>query len=731
MPKQTEFWHAARQAAPDATTGKRRARQRLACVTRIEHAKLGKVSLARLRVVPKGAVLPQSFALASDPSVAWRPVKAMGLPIAVAVSRVEEALTVLTFPLPARQRCWGLGERYGGMNLRSRVHTLLTTDDHRHLESTDSLYKSIPVLYLVDGQRAIGLFLDSPAPQRWDLDSKLDGRGTIELFSRRGFCLYAIGPAPLPDVVAAYTTLTGRTPRPPRWSLGHQQSRWSYPSEARVREIAAAFRRRRIPCDTLVLDIDYMQDYRNFTISRERFPSFDGMVKDLASHGFHVVPIVDPGIKKSSNDAVYVEGMRRDVFCRTSAGKPFVGRVWPGRCCFPDFLRDDVRRFWGEKLLFLLAKGVGGIWNDMNEPALFDQQRPFDPATQMLPKQSDQLFLQTSPEGSVGHLEVRGLYGMQMARAAFEAQRAARPNERAFTLTRSTYAGGQRYGAVWLGDNMSWFEHLRHSIPMLLNIGLCGFAFAGVDIGGFGGHADAELLLRWYQTGIFYPFFRNHCALGQRSQEPWAFGPKVERAIRRLIRARYSLTQYIEQLFVEHLETGAPIMRPMAWHYPKDAHARQLDDQFLFGADLLVAPILARGKTERIVYLPEGTWEPFDGGGAIRGPIHHAVRWGYHSVPAFVRHGAILPMLAPAEHTGQLDRGTVVLRCFGESAKGRLWLDDGSSLAYERGTYDDWRLQLDHGQFTLEARHLGKGRGKRRVCVEIAGRRIPIEFGHD
>lgn len=724
MRNRTEFWHAARQAVD--LVGAPVARKLAPFRQQLARTQIGKTPLLRLEVTPPGKAAPFSFALADDAALKWHKVKLGPLALELSAYRAQGAVTVVEFALPTSAQCWGLGERYGGLNQRSRVHTLITTDDHSHQESSDALYKSIPLLYLLDGAASYALFVDSPAPQRWDLDSRLDERGLVEIFTRRGISIYLIGPASLPELVTAYTRLTGRTPLPPRFSLGHQQSRWSYPDESTVRAIATEFRKRRIPCDAMVTDIDYMQDYRAFTLSRERFPHFEAMVRDLGAQGFKVIPIVDPGILKSRRDETYLAGTRKDVFCRTASGATFVGKVWPGDCCFPDFVREDVRRFWSDRLRFLLDKGVGGIWNDMNEPALFGQQRPFDPTTQRLPKASEQLFVQTAPEGTVGHLEVRALYGMQMARAAFEGQGEARPDRRAFTLTRASYAGGQRYGAVWLGDNKSWFEHLRLSIPMLLNLGLCGFAQSGVDIGGFGENADAELLMRWYQTGIFYPFFRNHCAMGQRPQEPWAFGPKVERAIRRLIQVRYRLTRYVERLFIEHRETGAPLMRPLAWHFPDDSHAWHVSDQFLFGEDLLVAPILSRAQRERMVYLPKGLWEAFDGGAPIRGPTQIIARWDFDEVPAFVRHGAILPLLAAFEHMGQIEHRTIVLKCYGKAASGRLWLDDGESLAYQRGEYDDWRIELRAGRVTLAPRHLGYAKRPKRVTIETAGQRTTL-----
>ncbi len=634
----------------------------------------------------------------------------------------------MNWALKAPELCWGLGERYGGLNLRGKIHTLFATDDDLHLESSDSLYKSIPLLLVVGTGDAYGIFLDSPAPQQWDLDSELTGKASVRLLTRRAWSVYWFAQSPLPDIVAAYTQLTGRCTLPPSWSLGHQQSRWSYPTERAARKISKEFRSRKIPCDTIVLDIDYMDDYRVFTISRTRFPRFERLVSDLSKIGFRVVTIVDPGVKRSSLDATFREGRKLDAFCKTSDGSIFVGKVWSGASCLPDFMKPRVRRWWGDKLDFLLSRGIAGIWNDMNEPALFGNQRPLTSNALDLPANDDQLFLQADDEANVGHFEVRNVYGQQMAKATREALRRVRPHERPFVLSRSGYAGIQRYAAVWLGDNTSWFEHLRLSIPMLLNVSLSGVAFCGVDIGGFGGSADAELLTRWYQLGIFYPFCRNHCALNGRPQEPWSFGSEVESRIRRLLTVRYQLLPYFERLFVEHRECGAPLMRPMAWHYPDDPTARQLDDQFMLGPDLLVAPILQRGVSRRPVYLPDGHWYRFDGGSAFRGRRYCDVEFDLDSTPAFVRGGAILPMAGPVQHTGQLPKAPVVFRCYGNHARGRYWQDDGTTAGYARGEYNDWRLILHRSRFSATCVHRGFVPAARRYFYEVAGRRYALKM---
>ncbi|MBI4534379.1 MAG: DUF5110 domain-containing protein [Candidatus Melainabacteria bacterium] len=563
------------------------------------------------------------------------------------------------------------------------------------------------MLIVNDSGQCTGLFLDSPACQRWGLDQDLSGVASIELLSRRGWQLYSFGPATVAKIVEAYTVLTGRTKLPPLWALGHHQCRWSYPDEKTVRNIAHEFRSRKIPSDAIVLDIDYMDGYRVFTCCRERFPDFKSMVADLAQENFQVVTIVDPGVKKDPKYRVFTNGVKEDVFCKTASGKLFLDKVWPGTAAFPDFVREDVRQWWAQEHKFYVDLGVSGIWNDMNEPALFNNQKPLGDDVRELPNEQNQLFMQQAPEGLVGHFEVRNLYGMEMSHATHDGLIELRPNQRPFVLTRSGYAGVQRYAAVWLGDNISWYEHLAKSIPMLINMGLSGVAFCGADIGGFWQDCSAELLLRWYALGIFYPFCRNHCSLYGRPQEPWVWGADIEAKCRKLIETRYRLIPYIQSLFWEHLRTGAPLMRPLSWHYPNDAIATEIEDEFLFGKDILVAPILQRGKTMRSVYFPPGLWHSFEGGGHFQGGATHWVSFPLGHVPAFVRDGAIVPLADVVQNTAELHNSQITFVCYGESAQGVYFEDDGISFNYEQGQYNEWILTMENDKFTASVVHHG------------------------
>ena len=357
-----------------------------------------------------------------------------------------------------------------------------------------------------------------------------------------------------------YTALTGRTPMPPLWALGNQQSRWSYMSADELRAIAAGFREREIPCDVLHLDIDYMDGYRVFTWDRERFPDPAGLIAELGEQGFRVVTIADPGVKVDERYALYTEGRERGYFCLTRDGDEYRNAVWPGLCAFPDFTDPAVREWWGDQQHVLLDEGVAGVWCDMNEPALFVPQGATMPPD----------VVHLGGGRTRLHGEVHNAYGSLMAQAAREGLERLRPEARPFVISRAGYAGLQREAMHWTGDNSSWWEHLWMSMPQLQNLGLSGIAWAGVDIGGFFGDCTGELLARWTEFGVFQPFCRNHSAMGTVAQEPWAFGEPWETICRDMLRLRMRLLPYLYTLFEECHRTGAPILRPLLFEHPDD-----------------------------------------------------------------------------------------------------------------------------------------------------------------
>jgi len=598
-------------------------------------------------------------------------------------------IALLTAP---DERFFGFGEK-AGRRLDKRGSVLRMRNRDANVRTTrDPLYVSIPFFIALrhddDGSRARGVFLDAPAPSRFDVAAADPGR--VLLTTEAGGLDLTLLPGPRPaDVLRRFTGRVGRTPRPPLWSLGHHQSRWSYKSEKEVRAVAAELRRREIPTDAIHLDIDHMDGYRVFTFDRRRFPDPKSLCADLRREGFRLVAIVDPGVKVDRDYGVFREGRARRVFCRTQDGRLPALRVWPGDAALPDFNREEVRAWWGEQHRPLLDAGVSGIWNDMNEPAGWS--RDLRLGRLMLPWRDQDLSDveqadPADPERRVPHEHVRNLYGHQQCRATRAFLESAEPDRRPFVLSRSGFAGIQQYAALWTGDSLSRWEHLRESIPMLLGLSVSGVAFCGADIGGFALSCTPELYARWIQIGALQPFARTHSMWMKRRQEPWRFGRRVEAIAREALELRMRLLPYLYGLFAESERSGTPVWRPLFYEFPDDPEAAGVDDQVMVGPSLLAAPVCERGARERELYLPAGTWLDFHGDAAFTGPARVRVPAPLSRMPLFARAGSVIPTRSPVPHVGAAPDEPCVLLVFpGADGGGLLVEDDGESRDYERG----------------------------------------------
>jgi alpha-glucosidase len=618
---------------------------------------------------------------------------------------------------------YGFGETTGLLDKRSERQTYWTTDCLDYTMLTDEMYQAIPFFMALRPEVGYGVFFNTTFRSHFDIGADQAGIWRMETQSTELDYYLIYGPEPA-QIVTTYTELTGRMPLPPKWSLGYHQCRWSYDSEEEVRMLAEEFRKRRIPCDVIHLDIDYMRGYRVFTWSPKRFPDPKALVKDLQESGFKVVTIVDPGVKyePEADYSIYDEGLSKDYFVRKPDGKVFYGYVWPDKAVFPDFLRPEVREWWGNAHEALTDVGVAGIWNDMNEPAMND--RPFgDPGGKMwFPLDSPQ----GHPEENGTHAEAHNLYGLNMARAAYEGMERLRPNERSFILTRSGYAGVQRWSSVWTGDNQSRWEYLEMSLPMLCNLGLSGVAFTGADIGGFAGNATGELFARWMQVGVLYPMMRAHSMMESARHEPWVFGDRVEKICREYIELRYQLLPYIYTLFWEAAQTGAPIIRPLLYHYPGDRHTYTCHDQVLLGSSLMAAPIYRPGVEHRIVYLPEGNWIDWWSGEQHQGPTHAVVHAPLERMPLFVKAGAIIPMAPVMQHVDEFPIDNLTFRVWSGEGEWTFYEDDGHSFEYRQGAWATtlWRVKQEGEQTIVE---VGDRQGQwtppsRKITVEVVGK---------
>jgi alpha-glucosidase len=584
------------------------------------------------------------------------------------------------------ERFFGLGEKTGDLDKRGRRWEMWNTDDFAYEVDADPLYASIPFFVGLRDGNAYGLFLNNSYRSAFNLGA---GNHRYYSFTAEGGALdyfFIHGPE-IARVVERYTDLTGRTPLPPRWALGYQQSRWSYYPRSGVMRLAHTFREKRIPADVLYLDIHYMDDYRVFTWDLERFPEPQRMLAELEAMGFKVVTIVDPGVKEDPEYPIAREGLAGDHFLRYPDGEVYVGSVWPGRSYLPDFSRAETRAWWGRNLDAWLDQGVDGVWNDMNEPAVWGGTVPLE-------------VVMGDEGGESSQKRMHNLYGLLMARATREELLRHRPNERPFVLTRAAFAGIQRYAAIWTGDNVASWEHLELAIRMMIGLGVSGVPVNGTDVGGFVGTPSPELFARWIQLGALSPFFRTHTTYGTPSQDPWSFGEEVERISRQAIELRYQMLPYLYTLFWEAHRTGAPILRPLFWHFQDDsvAYDRRWQHQFLVGDRLLAAPVTREGASVQEVYLPAGEWLEL-----ATGTVHQGgevvVDAPLDRLPLFLRAGAIVPMEQVRQHMGE-PADTLILEVFpGDVAsEATLYEDDGLSLAYETGAYRLTRFGATRGE---------------------------------
>lgn len=599
--------------------------------------------------------------------------------------------------MPEDAAVYGLGETTGFLNKRGEKYTMWNSDIFDpHVPDMESLYQSIPMFIQHSKSGTFGVFIDEPGKVVVDMREERD-QVVLEAFHNK-IDLYILAGPGIKDVVTAFTRLTGVMELPPLWALGYQQSRFSYMNQEEVLQLAFTFREKHIPCDVIYLDIHYMDEYKVFTFDPVRFPDPKQMIAELKSMGFRIVPIVDPGVKVDEGYSVYEQGSAEDHFCCRPDGESFTGDVWPGPSVFPDFTEEKTRQWWGMLHQFYVEHGISGIWNDMNEPSVFNT----------LSKTLDPDVLHRNGGLEKPHNELHNLYGLLMCEATKNGLARLLDGERPFVLTRAGYAGIQRHAAVWTGDNRSYWEHMEMFMAMGLNLGLSGVAFCGADIGGFMHHTSGELLARWTQLGAFTPFFRNHSAIETRYQEPWNFGEEVEAICRKYIELRYCLLPYIYSLFQASTRDGLPIMSPLVLHYPQDQHVRNLSDQYLFGTQLLVAPICRPGREHRVVYLPEGIWYDYWTGERHTGGRNIIAHAPLDTLPLYIKAGAVLPMVPASQHTGTAEWQNLNIHLYGlgvdsvgqEPLTGEftLYEDDGISDAYTQGMSRSLKISFEEGE---------------------------------
>ena len=623
---------------------------------------------------------------------------------------------------------YGLGEMPRGINKRGWHYITNNTDESRHSEDKLSFYGAHNFLLVRDGSTCFGLFVDFPGKVYYDI-----GYTRHDLFSFHtetpDYDLYLLSGENENAICKEFRTLIGRSYIPPKWAFGLAQSRWGYKTEEDVREVARQYKEHDLPLDMICMDIDYMQDYADFTVNKERFPDLVKLSADLKAQGIRLVPIIDAGVRIDPNDPTCTEGLEKGYFCKKADETPFVAAVWPGKAYFADFLRPEGREWFGHKYKALTDCGIEGFWNDMNEPSLFyspERLRAFLNDMAALREkdniEQEEFFLRVvggamglmnSPADyasfyhevdgqKVRHDQVHNLYGGSMTRAAGEAFADLRPGQRTLLYSRSSFIGSHRYGGIWLGDNNSSWAQLLANIQMMPSVQMCGFLYSGADLCGFSSDTTPDLVLRWLEFGLLTPLMRNHSAVGTRMQEYYRF-PEVLPAVRNMIRLRYALLPYLYSEFMKAALENTSYFRPLAFDYPDDPDAREVEDQLLLGEGLMAAPVYVQNAHGRHVYLPEPmkllrlrAVDDYDE--EILPTGHHYIRCALDEVLLFLRPGHIVPVAQPANNASELDDANLTLWSFlpdGESAEYRMYRDDGVTTEYERKEH--WKtLQIHH-----------------------------------
>ena len=622
-----------------------------------------------------------------------------------------------TYEMGCRDVVYGLGQQVRGINKRGWIYESNCTDDPIHSEEKRSLYGAHNFFVISGEKKTFGVFLDNPGMVTFDI-----GFTNINIFSilaeQADMDIYIIDGPDAPSVVKEFRSLIGPSYIPPKWAFGFGQSRWSYMSADEVRDVVRRYRGAGIPLDSIYLDIDYMERYKDFTVDGERFPDLAGLVGELKREGVRLVPIIDAGVKIEKGYDAYEEGVANNYFCKEEDGKTdFVAAVWPGKVHFPDVLNADARKWFGRKYRFLLDRGIEGFWNDMNEPAIFYSEKHikkvFDGIDTFRDVDMDlarftefkELVgnIHNNPEDYrsfyhnvdgefIRHDKIHNLYGYNMTRAAAEAFGECDPEKRILLFSRASYIGMHRYGGIWMGDNMSWWSHLLLNLKMLPSLNMCGILYTGADICGFGADTTEDLALRWTALGIFTPLMRNHSAMGTRRQEAYQF-ENIE-AFRRIVGIRYGLMPYLYSEYMKAALRGGMLFRPLAFDYPEDPFAPQVEDQLLLGESIMIAPVYTQNTNGRYVYLPEEmklvraksmedmSFEVLEKG-------HHYIAAALDEVIFFIRPGKIVPCAKPAQCIDELDDRDLAFLSFGKNGKMtyELYRDDGFTKDYAESNF--------------------------------------------
>ncbi|UPZ14657.1 glycoside hydrolase family 31 protein [Flavobacterium humidisoli] len=574
---------------------------------------------------------------------------------------------------------YGLGDKATQMNLKGKRVENFATDQYAYQKDQEPLYKVVPFYIGLHNKQSYGIFFDNTF--RTFFDFCQERRNVTSFWAEGGEMNYyfVYGPQ-MQDVVTTYTDLTGKPELPPLWVLGYHQCKWSYYPESKVKEITSKFRELQIPCDAIYLDIDYMDGFRCFTWNKNYFPDPKRMVAELAEDGFKTIVIIDPGIKIDKDYWVYKEALEKDYFCKRADGPYMKGKVWPGECNFPDYTNPVVREWWAGLFKELIADiGVKGVWNDMNEPAVME-----------VPNKTFPMDVRHIYDGNpCSHRKAHNIYGTQMARATYHGVKRFAYPKRPFVITRSAYAGAQRYTSSWTGDNVATWEHLWIANIQVQRLSISGMGFTGSDIGGFAEQPTGELYARWIQLGVFHPFCRTHSSGDHGNQEPWAFDEEVINITRKFVSLRYQLLPYLYTMFWQYIEEGVPMLKPLVYYDQDDTQTHYRNDEFIFGNQILVCPILEPNAVGRRMYIPRGEWYNYWTNELFTGGKEIWIDTKFDEIPVFVKAGAIIPKYPVQQYVGELEFDELTLDVYYKNGKEQsaVYEDAQDGYDYKKGRY--------------------------------------------
>jgi len=574
---------------------------------------------------------------------------------------------------------YGLGDKATQMNLKGKRVENFATDQYAYQKDQEPLYKVVPFYIGLHNKQSYGIFFDNTFRTFFDFCQE---RRNITSFWAEGgeMNYYFIYGPQMQDVVTTYTDLTGKPELPPLWVLGYHQCKWSYYPESKVKEITSKFRELKIPCDAIYLDIDYMDGFRCFTWNKNYFPDPKKMVTELAEDGFKTVVIIDPGIKIDKDYWVYKEALEKDYFCKRADGPYMKGKVWPGECNFPDYTNPAVREWWAGLFKELVSEiGVKGVWNDMNEPAVME-----------VPNKTFPMDVRHFYDGNpCSHRKAHNIYGTQMARATYHGVKRFTYPKRPFVITRSAYSGAQRYTSSWTGDNVATWEHLWIANIQVQRMSISGMGFTGSDIGGFAEQPTGELYARWIQLGVFHPFCRTHSSGDHGNQEPWAFDEEVITITRKFVSLRYQLLPYLYTMFWQYIEEGVPMLKPLVYYDQDDTQTHYRNDEFIFGNQILVCPILEPNAVGRRMYIPRGEWYNYWTNELFIGGREIWIDTKFDEIPVFVKAGAIIPKYPVQQYVGELEFDELTLDVYYKNGKEQssVYEDAQDGYDYKKGRY--------------------------------------------